>query len=404
MSNRNNDIVVIVIFLVYIFSVGILSIKNNIKLFKETKESVQEQYAYSNANNLERMNLIKNSFENTFSNNLIGKYDYIDIYGLFQRILQKNVVEDVEDGKRVIRLKNGNLAFIYPEIYTDEFSEKIIAVSNYSKERGIYMLYTDAPWRIENKDDLPFYLKDNVNKTDQKFIKKLKENDVNVLELKKKLDGNKNEWFFHTDHHWNIDTAFNAYKLIMKSIEKNTNIEIEDKYLSDYTIKVYDDVFLGTYGKRVGKYYGGVDDFSYITPNFETELDVINNRDWNNEVSHLKGNFEKVFMYPEYIDNTKLERKMSTYYTYTEGIKAEVKIKNLKANNNKKVLILTDSFGEPVFPFVSLNFQETRVIDVRRYRAIRLYTYIEKYDPDVILFIHTPTSLYDKSCYNFQLK
>jgi len=116
------------------------------------------------------------------------------------------------------------------------------------------------------------------------------------------------------------------------------------------------------------------------------------------------GEFEKVFTYPEYLDTQELDRVMSTYYTYSEGTKAEVRIKNLSGYNNKRLLVLKDSFADPVYPFLSLNFGETRVVDVRRFRAIRLYTYIEKFKPDVILFIHTPSSLYDDSLINFQLK
>ncbi len=405
MNEKNfNNIVIVTLFIVYISITCFFTIKNNIKIFKQETTRVQATEQYSEADVANKVVMLKNTYESIITSNLACKDDYIDIYGLFQKVLQKNIVEDAADGKRVIKLKNGNLAFIYPEADIEEWSQKIISVSEYTKKKDIYMLYADAPWRITDKSDLPFYLKDNVDKTDKKFVNELKEHDVNVLELKNVLEGKKDEWFFKTDHHWNIETAFNAYKAIMNNFKENVGLNVEEKYLNDYSKKVYDDIFLGTYGKRVGKYYGGVDDFAYILPKFNTKLDVINNRDWNKEESHLVGNFEKVFTYPKYLENTKLDRKMSTYYTYTEGIKAEIKINNLMADNEKKILILTDSFGEPVFPFISLNFKETRVIDVRRFKAIRLYTYIDKFNPDIILFIHTPTSLYDKSCVNFQLK
>jgi len=403
-SNQTNNIVVITLFLTYIFITGIVTLNNNKTRFINTYNLTVEKEEFKKYDINEKYNNLKANLESVFSSNIVGKYKYIDIYGQIQNMMQKKVVEDVEDNKRVIKLSNDDLTFIYPDKDVTNWINKISAVSDYSKENNIYMLYANAPWKVAENAKLPFYLKDYVTNVKNNFITGIEKNKVNIINLEEKLEGNVNEWFFKTDHHWNIETAFNAYELIMKNIDKNVEINLQKKYLNDYSKRVYKDIFLGTYGKRVGKYYVGVDDFSYILPNFKTSLDVINNIDWDKESSHLIGEFEKVFTYPEYLENDELDRKMSTYYTYSEGTKAEVKISNLKAYNNKKILILKDSFADPIYPFISLNFKETRVIDVRRFRAIRLYSYIEKFEPDVILFIHTPSSLYDDSLINFQLK
>ncbi len=403
-NNKKSNIVLITLFITYLVVTGFLTIKCNINSFKKDLDSLFEKEDWDTLTFLEKINNTRDTMEATFSDKLLGKYDYIDIYGLFQNMMNKKVVEDVEDKKRVIKLSNGSLGFVYPDININDWVEKITAVSEYSKKNNIYMLYVDAPWRIGKNVSTPFYIKDNVGKVDKKFTNRLKENKVNVLKLKDKLKGNEKNWFFNTDHHWNIETAFESYKIIMKKINKNINLGLKEEYLNNYKTTTYKNIFLGTYGKRVGKYYAGIDDFKYILPEFETKLDVTNNRNWDLEESHLVGTFENVFTYSEYLDNTQLDREMSTYYTYSNGTKAEVKINNLNSYNNKKALILKDSFADPVYPFLALNFKETRVIDVRRFKAIRLYTYIEKFQPDVIIFIHTPTSLYDETLINFQLK
>ena len=357
---------------------------------------------YKNRTLINGEKLNKEKIDEIFSNNIAGKYSYIDIYGLSQRLLNKRVIEDAADGKRVIKLKNGQLSFIYPKIETNEWAEKIINVQEYCNKKGIYMLYVDAPWKINQKEDLPFYLKDYVNEVEDSFISSLKKEYVNYIRIKDYIK--KDNYFFKTDHHWNIETAFEVYQIIMNNIEDNTDFVIKQEYLTNFNKKTYNKIFLGTYGKRVGKYYSGIDDFTYITPNFETSFEVINNRDWDKNESELKGSFEETLTYKEFLEVEKLDRELSTYYTYGKGTKAEIIIKNNNSYNNKKILILKDSFADPVYPFLSLNFKETRVIDVRRFRAIRLFSYIENNKPDIVLFIHTPTSLYDSSLINFQYK
>ena len=100
--------------------------------------------------------------------------------------------------------------------------------------------------------------------------------------------------------------------------------------------------------------------------------------------------------YPEFLTYN-LDRDMSTYYTYSKGTKSEIIVLNKNAYNDKKLLILKDSFADCVYPFLSINFEETRVLDIRRYKNIRLYRYIRKYKPDAILFLQNAQSLYDET-------
>lgn len=403
-NNNTNNIIIIVLFLTYIFATGLITIKNNIYNFKNTYISITNKDKYKNSSLNEKYSILKNNYENIITSNILGKYDYIDIYGLTQKMMFKNVVEDVDNSKRVIKLSNGSLTFIYPKKNVNKWVNQISAVSEYSNKNDIYMLYVNAPWRIDNDTKLPFYIRDYVGETTDKFLTGIKNNKVKVLDLREKLEGNSSDWFFNTDHHWKIETAFNAYEIIMKELDKNIDINLESKYLTDFDKKEYDDMFIGTYGKRVGKYYGGVDNYTYILPSFKTNLEVINYIKPNKESSHLVGSFKNVLTYKEYLITDELDREMSTYYTYGEGTKAEIRIKNHNAYNDKKIIILKDSFADPVYPFISLNFKETRVLDIRNYPGINLYTYIDEFKPNAIIFIHTPTGLYNKALINFELK
>ena len=394
---------IIVVFLVYLISVMSLTITKNKEIFKDEFDKLKTKEEYKAANKYEKLGMYKDTFERTFNNKIYKKDNYIDIYGLFQKILLKRVVEDVDDNKNVVRMNNGKLTFVYPNWNVDEEAKKIINLSEYAKSKKIYMTYINIPWRVKDNSELPFYMKDCVTSTNNKMLSKLSNGNVNIIDLENMLDGDYDDWFYNTDHHWTTDTAFTAYKIIMNDLDNELGLGLTDKYLSNFKVEKYKNIFLGTYGKRVGKYYGGMDDFTYITPYFDTKFEVINYRDVGEVESVKKGNFKDALTYPEFLDKN-LDRDLSVYYTYSKGTKAEVNITNLQSYNNKKLLVIKDSFADSIYPFFALNFQKTKVIDVRRYKAIRLYKYIEKYQPDAIVVLYNAQSLYDKTLFNWQEK
>ena len=368
-------------------------IKKELSLIKNSENNSNEQFVEC-----------KELIENVMSDRIVGKYEYIDLYGLMQKVMFKRVVSDAEAGSSVVKLSNGNLTYVYPSISTQTWSNQVSLVSDYSKSNGIYFLYAQAPWRIDDNASLPFYIKDNLSDVNKKYLDELKTNDVNFIDLSNELPGTSNEWFFSTDHHWNINTAFDAYEIITRNIALNVDISFDERNVTDFTKNVYKNIFLGTYGKRVGMYYGGLDDYTYILPNFETGFTVTNFRNPGKITNRLISDFKSSFTYNEYIDVNEIDREMSTYYAYGEGTKAEIRSVNNIIESDKKILILKDSFADPVYPFIALNFKEMRVLDIRRYQNIKLKTYIDEFTPDVILFLHTPTSLYDETLVKFKME
>ena len=369
--------------------------------FKSDARTIRKSEEYKSSNKLERINLLAKSIESTLNKKIFLKDNYIDIYGLFQKVLQKKVVHEGDTSLTVIKDKNGLLTASYPVGNITNYTKKLNSLADFSKENDIYFLYIKVPWR-NTDDSLPFYIKDNCQDTSDRLVASFNDN-VNVLDLEELLPKEKEKLFFKTDHHWNTETAFASYQHIIKDLDSKLDLNLTDKYLNDYDFKTYKNIFLGTYGKRTGKYYGGWDDFTYITPKFETNLQVINYRNVGKVEDVRKGSFADTLTYPEFLDKN-LDRDLSVYYTYGKGTKAEVNITNLMPYNNKKLLILKDSYADIVYPFLSLNFKQTKVVDVRRYRAIHLFRYINKYQPDAIIFLQSPLDLYTEDLINFQEK
>ncbi len=399
-KNNKSNIIIAVIFLVYIFLTCLFTIKNNyLELRKDLRTAIKTE---KDLKMIDRVINLRDRVESVFANKIALKYDYIDIYGLVQQVQGKKIISDVGEGMDVVKLSDGSLAFIYPDRDVTDWINKVTETSNYATKKGIYFSYVMAPWRINENAKLPFYLEDYAGDVSKRLLSGLENNNINTIDLEKRIEIDKKSWFFASDHHWTIKAAFNSYQIIAKQLDKDVGINLEYDKLTDFSIEKYPHSFLGSYGKRTGKYYSKVDSFDYIYPNYDTLLNVSNN-DWDKEVSNLTGTFENTLIYKDFLNlNADTGRETSVYYTYTNGGKASIKIKNHNANNNKKLLVLKDSFAEPVFAFLSLNFNETRAIDIRSIKNINLKEYIDSYKPDIILFIYNPSSIYDVTFVNYK--
>ena len=62
-------------------------------------------------------------------------------------------------------------------------------------------------------------------------------------------------------------------------------------------------------------------------------------------------------------------------------------IKNKDIKNNKKILVIKDSFGNSLVPFLTQNYEEIHVIDLRHFSS-RLSSYLEENDFENILIIY----------------
>ena len=102
---------------------------------------------------------------------------------------------------------------------------------------------------------------------------------IPYIDFKKELDSSEidiDNIFYLTDHHWKASSGFFATGAMCRELNEKYGFSYDGKYteLSNYTIKSNSNLFLGSFGKKVGTYFTwhGADDFELITPNFETNM------------------------------------------------------------------------------------------------------------------------------------
>lgn len=256
--------------------------------------------------------------------------------------------------------------------------------NDWLKAQNISFVHVVAPYKVTtSKDNLPEGIEDYLNDEVDDFVIGLSNNGVHTIDLRQLMSTNideVNKYFYRTDHHWNTDAAFFAFQNIMKEINLRTRYTGKDVWERN-EIK---DWFLGSQGKRVGAWFAGTDSLVYYKPKFDTQMSCI--------VPHhkniFKDDFEKANIRKQYIEK-KNYFGYNAYCVYIGGDYPLVKHRNSRATNDKRLLIIKDSFTLPLQAFMSTEFSEIDVIDPRHYRNSSIAEYVMWTQPDLVIKINS---------------
>lgn len=337
-----------------------------------------------------------------YNNNLI-----IDFFGIAARVLDKRVLEDKDSTYTVYKMDNGQLTFLYPEYNVQNCANQVVELYNLLGNNNADMLFVQAPFKINKYNPLlPTGMPDTVNANTDAFLKVLAENDVPYYDSREVIH-NLNmpyaDLFFNTDHHWKVETAFWAYTQVMKKISDDYGYEINLERLDpdQFQLTKYRDACLGSQGRRVGRFYGGVDDYTVITPKFKTSYVIYT--DSAKEITIPEGSFTDTVINEDKIGE-KASRDTDCYMAYFGENYSRIRIINNEVDEGK-ILILQDSFGRPFSSFVALNFHETDILDLRLYREESLFYHLKKNKYDLVLIIYNPSTLssgFNETLYQFK--
>lgn len=390
----SDEKIIAVIFIVMIFSSLFLTIISNHDVIVDKIKTIWNQ---GDLNNYKKISQIANQSETIFNEVIYQKTSYINTYGLVQRVLQKRYIEDSNDKSReVYKTQDKMLTFIQKEENMEKRANSIYNYYEILKEQEIPVIYIQAPYKVKSENQLPIGVVDYANKNADKLLENLNKKGVYTIDLREYFkDMDIKEEYFITDHHWKIETAFKSVNYITEILNNQYEFHIDQYYshINNYKLINLKESFLGSIGKRVGKYYSTIDDFEYIVPNFETNLEVTKGE----EVK--KGNFEETVIIKELIENEDIET--NRYACYFGGDFPEIILNNNNILNNKKVLVIQDSYGLAFSSLLSLRVKELRTIDLRHFEGNEI-EYTKQYNPDIVIILYNPSSFYIENNFIFE--
>ncbi len=334
----------------------------------------------------ERVRGAAGSLERAVNNDLQNREDYVNIYGWIQKSMGKSIISDAGYGQ-LYKTKYDQITFAVSKQDVSEELESMYALKAQLDELNIPLLYIQAPFKLpEGEQQLPLEVKDYANENVDLFLEGLGSKGIDYLDLREGFWDQgltQNQLFFDTDHHWTIDAAFKSYGHIAERLNSDYGFKIDEKYtdLDNYDRKTYEDFYIGSMGRRVGEAYGGVDDFTLITPKFDTDY-TLYEREYGGEKVY-EGNFNDAILTKSYLEEKPLE---TNRYAVYHGDNAELEFVNHNVEDGK-ILMIKDSFGLPIYCFLSTGVQEVRALDVRLFKE-SIAEYAKANQPDVVIILY----------------
>ncbi|MBP3283926.1 MAG: hypothetical protein J6M02_00305 [Clostridia bacterium] len=342
------------------------------------------------------------AIDNIFNTKLTNFDNLLNLYSLTQKALNTSLYDDIEYGF-IIRDNHDSLHFPYYVVDTKPCAEKTIRLYENLKELGTPFLYIQAPnKKLKNYTVYPVGGHNYSNEDADQFLEQLQQNNVPYLDLRKSIEQgqlDKSDLFYKTDHHWTTETAFYGYTKIAETLNQTFHLPLSEKYTNrqNYASVTYPHSFLGSLGRRIGKYAVGIDDYTFFYPKFETNYEIYFSPDPTTEPA-FSGDFMTAIAKENLLSSTNIkDNKYASYFEYEYG---NLVVKNKLADNHLKILMIKDSFSLPVAAFLSTAVEELHMIDLRYPGAPNPYEYAKGHHFDLVMVLYN-THVFDISNFHF---
>lgn len=183
------------------------------------------------------------------------------------------------------------------------------------------------------------------------------------------LKFHRNEYiYFRTDHHWTADGAYYAYATLMNQLGKEPAglDRFERLEFTDFKGSFFTQTGVSILGDNPDKIIAyrplSTNNIKFYNRSYDlTDYNIVTDvTDW---------------------DST------SKYSTFIGGDNPLSMINNPQINDGSSILVIKESFGNAVVPFLTESFENVYVIDYRYYRGT-VSEFVEQYDVDTVVFIN----------------
>lgn len=273
------------------------------------------------------------------------------------------------------------------ETTTDYEYEQMADFKKYLDEKGIQLLYVNAPTKYMDDTifERGFGIHSYSNYNADVFMKRLSEAGIANVDLREELveDGmDVKDMFYRTDHHWTTRSGLWAAEKVSEALNEKCGYQIDLQLFNDscFTFKEYKNCWLGEQGRKIGAGYLGLDDFTVIKPKYDMDFVLTDN------AGVQQGGFDIMLDESYYVESKEDMYSRSWHYSYLPRGISTVMIKNNNQDHGK-VLVLSDSYAQVFLPFFALGVSEADKLVLRNYEG-SLKKFIEDNDYDTVVIMY----------------
>jgi len=331
--------------------------------------------------------------ESEIQDKIYKKYYWIDIHGLTQRALGRTVVDG--SGSNVYKLKSGSITGLGKYISDEELADYAdnVRLVRDSIPEDVDLIYVQLPYKIGSDEELPPGVSSPAASTEDGLVEQLRERDIETVDIRSLIREEGLDWpslFYVTDHHWRPQTACWTADRISRYLADNHGYRYDASLYDEKNMKTetFKNLFLGSVGRRTGVFYAGIDDFELVTPAYETSFDFTSYP--GDTVIHREGDFREAL-----IDDGNLKKDyyhINNYAAYTGDSTKTTTTINHDPLNDKKILLVRDSYSCALQPFLSLSQKEITTIDLRYFKEDTVIDYINSHDFDTVIIAYSSTA------------
>ncbi|OPJ56110.1 DHHW family protein [Clostridium oryzae] len=352
--------------IIFISLVFIFSFSNFINSFPKIKEDILN----AKVTNIKQTNDFVKRLDSTINDSIRSKYTFIESYGTLQLLLGKHEINNFDFAVD----KDGFIHDSYffsgiTDKYADRLASGISRFRDQLKAYGTEVLVMTPPdkaydGKINGYTGIPYT---NSSKDIDKYYAYLDKYNVNHIDLRPELIKSglsKEQLYYKTDHHWTTRASFIAFRELVDNINKLYNYNIDaDGYYRDwnnYQKIEYKNSFLGSYGRKIGTIYSGLDDFELALPKFNTSFKF--ERFQAGNMKKYEGSFEDTLINKSILNISDVFTR-DMYSCYLDGVLYPYgKITNNLNRKGPRILLIRDSYSSALASFLATAFSEVDVL------------------------------------------
>lgn len=335
----------------FLLFLAIFSVCNVWHARKDLARALESFHPLQLAQGVERLN-------ETAEENVLGRYNWLEAYGVVQAALGKHE----ENGFEVVKDKAG---YLYVGNFWQNFGDdaremarRLRLMSDDLATRGTKVGCILPPMKTVRPEQryagIPYNDYSKQAETLRRWLDYYGVPCLDLTQLQAASGLSYEEFWFKTDHHWTPPAAFAAYQTVVGWMNETFDAGLDtDGYyrnLDNYDVTLYPKAMLGHFGREAGLVYaGGMEDYSAVIPKEDGRQYV-----WESDTEILEqGTFQEAFLHTDIAGRSPY--KLNAGRFYLEEATKFAYLTNKSLPEGASVLLLRDSFASPLGAFLAQN-------------------------------------------------